>query len=404
MDSVMSHSIDVWKENMLGNYGLPPVALVRGNGSRVWDEDGKEYLDFSSGIAVLALGHSHPHWVERVCAQAKKLAHCSNLFVNENAPRVAERIVRHMGGGKVFFCNSGAEANECQLKVSRLFGRSRAGGEEGKIFKVVVCENAFHGRLFGTMAATPQEKIQNGFRPLMPGIVVAKLNDIESFRAAIDDATAAVLLEPVQGESGLTPATPEFMRELRTLCDERGVLLMCDEIQCGIGRTGKLFGFEHSGIVPDCFSMAKGLGGGFPIGAVWMRDELAELFHAGSHGTTFGGNPMACAAALAVLETLEKEKLVEHVAECAPAWRERLAELVREFPKILVEVRGIGFMSGLKFHDVPAPWIAKLRDAGLLCVGAGNNVIRLLPPLNASVAELNECVEILRRTFEKANG
>lgn len=404
MDSVMSHSIDVWKENMLGNYGLPPVALVRGNGSRVWDEDGKEYLDFSSGIAVLALGHSHPHWVERVCAQAKKLAHCSNLFVNENAPRVAERIVRHMGGGKVFFCNSGAEANECQLKVSRLFGRSRAGGEEGKIFKVVVCENAFHGRLFGTMAATPQEKIQNGFRPLMPGIVVAKLNDIESFRAAIDDATAAVLLEPVQGESGLTPATPEFMRELRALCDERGVLLMCDEIQCGIGRTGKLFGFEHSGVVPDCFSMAKGLGGGFPIGAVWMRDELAELFHAGSHGTTFGGNPMACAAALAVLETLEKEKLVEHVAECAPAWRERLAELVREFPKILVEVRGIGFMSGLKFHDVPAPWIAKLREAGLLCVGAGNNVIRLLPPLNASVAELNECVEILRRTFEKANG
>ena len=404
MDGVMSHSIDVWKENMLGNYGLPPVALVRGNGSRVWDEDGKEYLDFSSGIAVLALGHSHPHWVERVCAQAKKLAHCSNLFVNENAPRVAERIVRHMGGGKVFFCNSGAEANECQLKVSRLFGRSRAGGEEGKIFKVVVCENAFHGRLFGTMAATPQEKIQNGFRPLMPGIVVAKLNDIESFRAAIDDATAAVLLEPVQGESGLTPATPDFMRELRALCDERGVLLMCDEIQCGIGRTGKLFGFEHSGVVPDCFSMAKGLGGGFPIGAVWMRDELAELFHAGSHGTTFGGNPMACAAALAVLETLEKEKLVEHVAECAPAWRERLAELVREFPKILVEVRGIGFMSGLKFHDVPAPWIAKLRDAGLLCVGAGNNVIRLLPPLNASVAELNECVEILRRTFEKANG
>lgn len=399
MRYAMSHSIDVWKKNMLGNYGLPPVAIVRGSGSRVWDEDGREYLDFSSGIAVLALGHAHPHWVERVRAQAGKLAHCSNLFVNENAPLVAERITRHMGGGKVFFCNSGAEANECQLKTSRLFGRSRAGGEEGKIFKVVVCENAFHGRLFGTMAATPQEKIQNGFRPLMPGIVVAKLNDIESFRAAIDDATAAVLLEPVQGESGLTPATPEFMRELRALCDERGVLLMCDEIQCGIGRTGKLFGFEHSGIVPDCFSMAKGLGGGFPIGAVWMRDELADLFDPGSHGTTFGGNPMACAAALAVFETLEKEKLVEHVAECAPAWRERLAELVREFPEILVEVRGVGFMSGLKFRDVPAPQIAKLREAGLLCVGAGNNVIRLLPPLNASVAELNECVEILRRTF-----
>lgn len=402
MKRIMSHSIELWKENMLGNYGLPPVALARGQGSRVWDEDGKEYLDFSSGIAVLALGHAHPHWVKRVQEQAAKLAHCSNLFVNENAPRVAERIVRHMGGGKVFFCNSGAEANECQLKVSRLFGRSRAGGEEGKIYKVVVCENAFHGRLFGTMAATPQEKIQNGFRPLTPGVVVARLNDIESFRAAIDGETAAVLLEPVQGESGLTPATPEFMRALRELCDERGVLLMCDEIQCGVGRTGKLFGFELSGVVPDCFSMAKGLGGGFPIGAVWMRDELAALFHAGSHGTTFGGNPMACAAALAVFETLDAEKLVERVAERAPAWRERLAGLVRDFPEILVEVRGVGYMSGLKFREAPAPWIAKLRDAGLLCVGAGNNVIRLLPPLNASVAELNESVEILRRVFSAA--
>lgn len=393
------HSIELWKKNLLGNYGVPPIAFSRGRGSRVWDEDGKEYLDFSSGIAVLSLGHAHPHWVRRVQEQAAKLAHCSNLFGSENAPLVAERINRRMGGGKVFFCNSGAEANECLLKASRLHGCSRAGGEEGKIFKVVVCENAFHGRLFGTMAATPQEKIQKGFRPLMPGVVVAKLNDIESFRAAIDGETAAVLLEPVQGESGLTPATPEFLRELRALCDERSALLMCDEIQCGIGRTGKFFGFEHAGIVPDCFSMAKGLGGGFPIGAVWMRDGLAELFHAGSHGTTFGGNPMACAAALAVLETIEKEKLVEHVAECAPAWRAKLARLVADFPRILVELRGVGFMSGLKFRDAPAPWLAKLREAGLLACAAGNNVVRLLPPLNASEEELDESVELLRKTF-----
>lgn len=395
----MSQSIELWKKNLLGNYGVPPVAFSRGNGSRVWDETGKEYLDFASGIAVLSLGHAHPHWLKRICEQAATLSHCSNLFANENAPLVAEHINRHMGGGKMFFCNSGAEANECQLKISRLWGRARANGEEGKIFKVVVCENAFHGRLFGTMAATPQEKIQGGFRPLLPGIVVAKLNDIESFRAAIDGETAAVLLEPVQGESGLTPATPEFLRELRALCDERKVLLMCDEIQCGIGRTGKLFGFEHAGITPDCFSMAKGLGGGFPIGAVWMRDELAELFHPGSHGTTFGGNPMACAAALAVLETIDKEKLIEHVEAAAPAWREQLSQLVKDFPELLAEVRGIGFMSGLRFHELPAAWIAKLREAGLLVVGAGNNVIRLLPPLNASVEELNESVAILRRVL-----
>lgn len=397
----MSHSIDLWKANLLGNYGVPPIAFSRGKGSRVWDEDGKEYLDFASGIAVLSLGHCHPHWVRRVQEQAAKLAHCSNLFASENVTLVAERINAHMGGGKVFFCNSGAEANECQLKISRLWGRSRAGGEEGKIFKVVVCENAFHGRLFGTMAATPQEKIQNGFRPLMPGITVAKFNDLESFRAAIDEKTSAVLLEPVQGESGLTVADPEFLRGLRKLCDERHVLLMCDEVQSGIGRTGKFFAFEHAGIRPDCFSMAKGLGGGFPIGAVWMRDELANLFHAGSHGTTFGGNPMACAAALAVLETIDSEKLVEHVATAAPIWREQLAKLVADFPETLVEVRGIGFMSGLKFQESPAPWIAKLREAGLLCVSAGNNVIRLLPPLTATADELAESVAILRRVFSE---
>ena len=394
--------IEDYKKYLMPTYA-PGLVISKAKGSRVYNPEGAQYYDFTSGISCHNVGHCTEGVVKAIQDQAAMLTHCSNLFVNEPQVKLAKKLVEISGlGGKVFFCNSGAEANECQLKVSRLFGRSRAGGEEGKIYKVVVCENAFHGRLFGTMAATPQEKIQNGFRPLTPGVVVARLNDIESFRAAIDGETAAVLLEPVQGESGLTPATPEFMRALRELCDERGVLLMCDEIQCGVGRTGKLFGFELSGVVPDCFSMAKGLGGGFPIGAVWMRDELAALFHAGSHGTTFGGNPMACAAALAVFETLDAEKLVERVAERAPAWRERLAGLVRDFPEILVEVRGVGYMSGLKFREAPAPWIAKLREAGLLCVGAGNNVIRLLPPLNASVAELDESVEILRRVFSAA--
>lgn len=397
----MSNTIGLWEKNLLGNYGVPPVVFTRGKGTRVWDENGREYLDFASGIAVLSLGHCHPDWVKRVCAQAGTLVHCSNLFGSVNAPAAAEKINRHMGGGKIYFCNSGAEANECQIKASRLFGRSRAGGEEGKIYKIVVCENAFHGRIFGAMSATPQAKIQNGFRPLVPGFVVAKFNDIDSFRATIDDETAAVLLEPVQGESGLAVATPEFLRELRALCDERRVLLMCDEVQCGIGRTGKLFAFEHAGIVPDCFSMAKGLGGGFPIGAVWLRDELAALFHAGSHGTTFGGSPLGCAAALAVFDTIEKEHLVERVAKLAPAWRAKLAQLVDEFPQTLAELRGIGFMSGLKFRDAPAAQLAKLREAGLLTVAAGNNVLRLLPPLTVSQDELDESVEIIRKTLGK---
>lgn len=392
---------DLWSQNMLGNYGLPPVAIVRGKGARVWDDAGREYLDFSSGIAVLNIGHAHPHWLERVQAQAAKLAHCSNLFLNENAPRVAEKINAHMGGGKVFFCNSGAEANEALLKLSRLHGMARAGGEEGKICKVVTCENAFHGRLFGTMAATPQEKIQHGFRPLLPNISVAKINDIESFRRAVDDTTAAVILECVQGESGLTPATPEFLRELRALCDEKNVLLLCDEIQCGMGRTGTLFGFEQAGVRPDAFSMAKGLGNGFPIGAMWCEDKFAEYFKPGMHGTTFGGNPLATAAALAVFEVFEKEKVLENVNALAPAWRAGLQKIVDANPELCLEVRGIGFMSGIRLAELPAPWIAKLRDAGLLCVGAGNNVVRLLPPLNATQAELDESLAVLEKVFAK---
>lgn len=384
---------------MLGNYGEPPVTIVRGCGSYAWDDAGKRYLDFSSGIAVLSVGHCHPHWVERVREQAGKLAHCSNLFMNENAPAVAERLTNHMGGGRVFFCNSGAEANEALLKLSRLHGAARSGGEEGRIFKVVCCANAFHGRLFGTMTVTPQEKIQHGFRPLMPNVVTAKLNDIESFRALVDDSTAAVILECVQGESGLTPAEPEFLRELRALCDEKNVLLLCDEVQCGIGRTGTMFGFERAGIVPDAFSMAKGLGGGFPIGAMWCKEHLAAYFHPGSHGTTFGGNPLAAAAALATLEIIEREKLIENVNKLAPVFREGLQKLVDDCPQILKEVRGVGFMSGVMLTEAPAPWIAKLREAGMLCVGAGNNVIRLLPPLTANKFEIEECLSVMRGVF-----
>ncbi len=398
----MATNLEIWKKNLLGNYGLPPITICRGNGSFAWDDAGKKYLDFASGIAVLSLGHAHPHWLRRVREQSEKLVHCSNYFGNENAPRLAEKINAHMGGGKVFFCNSGAEANEALIKLSRLHGMKKAGGNEGKIFKIVTCENAFHGRLFGTMAATPQEKIQHGFRPLIPNISVAKLNDIESFKHAIDAETSAVILEVVQGESGLTPAVPAFLKELRELCSEKNVLLFCDEVQCGIGRTGALFAFEQAGVVPDAFSMAKGLGGGFPIGAMWCKDEFAEYFHAGMHGTTFGGNPLATAAALAVFEVFEEENLLENVKNLAPEWRKNLQKIADAVPEKILEIRGIGFMSGLKLSEAPAPWISKIREAGMLCVAAGNNVIRLLPPLNATKSELELSVEILKKVFVPA--
>ena len=385
--------------NVAHNYGAPPITLVKGQGTHVWDAAGKRYLDFASGIAVNAVGHAHPHWVKRVTEQAGKLVHVSNLYRNEPQGQLAHALAQRCGLGRVIFCNSGAEANEGLLKLARLHGQ-RKSGAEGACIGVIVAEKAFHGRTFGGMSATPQEKIQKGFRPLLSGFTAVPLNDLAAWDKAINaQTTAAVLIESIQGEGGVNPATADFLRGVEQICRERNVLFMIDEIQCGIGRTGKFFAYEFAGVKPDAIAMAKGLGGGFPIGAIWIAPPHDDLFQAGSHGTTFGGGPLAATAGLAVLEILESEQLVAKVAERSVGWHAELHKLVELRPDLVKEVRGAGYMVGVILHIDPVPVVAALREAGILTAPAGGVAVRLLPPLNASPEELAEAVAILRQVL-----
>ncbi len=395
---VRTSTAELYDAHVLKNYARPALTLVRGRGAQVWDDAGRDYLDFTSGIAVSALGHCHPHWVAAMQRQAAELIHTSNLFRHPNQGELARRLVGYAGPGRVFFCNSGAEANEALIKLARLHGVKKS-GEEGKCYKIICAKNAFHGRTYGGMSATPQEKIQKGFRPLVPGFAFGELNNLESFASQIDDQTAAIFFETIQGESGINPATPGFLRGIRELCNKHNLLLMLDEVQCGIGRTGRFYAFEHAGITPDAIGMAKGLGGGMPIGAMWVHERHGELFQPGYHGTTFGGTPLACAAGLAVLDVIEREGLLEQVRNNSGPWIEALQKVAAEFPQHATGVRGVGYLVGVQLTSDPAPYLAALREAGLLAVGAGGNVVRLLPPLNVTPAELARSVEIVRGVF-----
>ena len=382
------------------NYGPPAFNAVRGEGVYLYDDSGRGYLDFSSGIAVTSVGHSHPKWVQAVQAQAATLTHCSNLFGIPGQQKLADRLVARAGAGRVLFCNSGAEANEAMIKLARLHGKNLA-GEEGKRYTVVAAKNAFHGRTFGGMGATPQEKIQGGFHPMLDGFKFGELNKIETFDQLIDDSVAAVFIESIQGEGGVFPADSGFLQELRALCSERSVLLMLDEVQCGIGRSGHFFAFEAAGIQPDAIGMAKGLGAGFPIGAIWVAEPYAELYQPGSHGTTFGGSPLASAAANAVLDIIEEEQLIEQVAAQSPAWHQSLEALAQKYPRLIAGMRGAGYMVGLvlKPEGLNLRVTTAAREHGLLVVPAGHNVVRLLPALIATEAQLNESVAILDQVF-----
>jgi acetylornithine/N-succinyldiaminopimelate aminotransferase len=395
---VRAAASDLYDAHVLKNYPRQPLTLVRGRGSKVWDDQGRAYLDFSSGIAVSSLGHCHPHWVRAVQDQAAQLNHTSNLFRHPNQGELARRLVGYAGPGRVFFCNSGGEADEVMIKLSRLHG-VRKSGVEGKCIKVICANNGFHGRMFGGMSATPKESVQKGFRPLVPGFVFGELNNLKSFEDLVDENTSAIFIETIQGDGGINPCTREFLVGLRRLCDANNLLLMMDEVQCGAGRTGRFFAFEHMGIRADAVAMAKGLAGGFPIGAMWVGEGAADLFQPGMHGSTFGGTPLACAAALAVLDVIESEGLLAHVTRESAPWIRELGRMALDFPSKVLGVRGLGFLVGVQMATDSAPFITALRELGLLVAPAGVNVIRLLPPLNASAEELARSVTLFREVL-----
>lgn len=386
----------LYRDHVMHTYA-PELVLTKGRGSKVWDDSGKVYLDFTAGIAVSNVGHSHPGVVAAVQEQAASLFHVSNLFFTENQALLAQRLSTLAGGGKVFFCNSGAEANEGQIKLARLWGH-----DQGK-YEVICMKNSFHGRTLAAAAATGQEKVKKGFEPMPEGFVHADYNDLDSVRALIHEKTVAVLVEAVQAEGGVIMGDPAFLQGLRALCDEKGLLLMCDEVQSGMGRTGKWFGFQHSGITPDIFSLAKALGNGFPIGAVVASPKVADLFQPGHHASTFGGGPLACAAALATLDAIEAEGLVARAAEQGALLKEGLEAFVERFEHV-VEARGEGLMLGLVLDQDAKPFTKALQEIGLLAIPTAGNVIRIVPPLNVKDDELEEALDMLDDCLEQMHG
>lgn len=396
----MSHTTDLYDKNVL-NTARRSQTLVRGEGRRVWDDAGKCYLDFGSGIAVNCVGHGYPPLVKALSDQAARIIHTSNLYYNEPAARLAERLVNHMGAsGKIFFTNSGAESNECILKLAR-----KAGHATGR-FEIITALNSFHGRTFGGIAASGQEKLKMGFEPMLPGFSHVPYNDLAAVEKAITPQTIAVLIEGIQGEGGICPATPEYLLGLRALTRERGIMLLVDAVQCGHFRTGRYQSYQRilegaagaESFRPDALSMAKSLGGGFPIGAAWISEEYETLLGPGTHNTTYGGSPLASAAANAVLDAIETEKLDENIRARGDEMLAGLKPLIGKSGSIAV--RGLGGLIGMAFEqEVAGDIVKKLADAGLLTIAAGTKVVRFLPALNVTQAEIEEGLGIVRRVL-----
>lgn len=403
---------ELFQKNVVPSYARYDLVFSHGSGSHLFDVTGRRYLDLGGGIAVCSLGHAHPAITEALVEQSRRLVHISNLYYHEPQGRMAQQIVRHLAPGKVFFANSGGEANEGLYKLARRFG-----DQEGR-FEILTALNSFHGRTLAGIAATGQEKVKKGFGPAVPGFKHIPFNDLAAAREAISPATSAILIEGVQGEGGITPATPEYLLGLRALCNEKKLLLLMDGVQCGHFRTGRFQSFQRilegvSGggeFLPDGISMAKSLGGGFPIGAFWVRAPYADLLGAGSHATTYGGTPMGCAVALKVLEVIEREGLADNARNLGAWLKSELEKLAAEFPQVIAGVRGLGFMLGIEFapkENIPAlasvdkpasgQIVARLHQAGLLTIPSGNQVVRLLPALNLSRGDAEEGLAIIRR-------
>ena len=382
---------------LLHTYNRTPIVFDRGEGVYLYDVDGKKYLDFAAGIAVVGLGYGNPEFGEALKNQVEKLTHTSNLYYNVPAVEAAEKLQRASGMDRVFFTNSGTEAIEGAIKTARKYAMKKDGTKDHEI---IAMDHSFHGRSMGALSVTGNPHYQEAFKPLIGGVKFARFNDIESVKALITDKTCGIILEPVQGEGGIYPAEEGFLKELRTICDERDILLIFDEVQCGMGRTGTMFACQRCGVEPDVMAVAKALGCGLPVGAFLCKEKAAALV-AGDHGSTYGGNPLACAAVSAVFDIYEQEQIIGHVRKLAPYLEEQLEALIRDYPCIKAR-RGKGFMQGLVVEDHPVSAIInRALENGLLIISAGTNVLRLVPPLIIERQHIDEMIEKLRMSLDQ---
>lgn len=391
---------DILNENkkyIMNTYASFPIALEKGEGSYVWDFDGKKYLDFVSGIAVNCLGYNDREFIENITSQLKKIQHCSNLYQNEPSVELAKKLVENSDFDKVFFCNSGAEAVEAALKLARKYGSTNKGKEA---YEIITMKNSFHGRTLGTVTATGQEKYQEGFGPLLPGVKYVPYNDFEALEKTVNENTCAIVLEAIQGEGGVNPANKEYLEAVRELCDKLDIVMIFDEVQTGIGRTGKLFGYQIHGVKPDVISLAKGLGGGIPIGAMLATDKVASAFEPGNHASTFGGNPIATTAGNTVLSRLLDGGLLENVERQGKYLKEKLEDLKKKY-SVIIDIRGTGLIQGIELSVPGIELVNKCIEKGLLLVGAGTEVVRFVPPLIITEEEIDEAIDILDSSLDK---
>ncbi len=383
---------ELGEKYVMKTYNRFPLAFERGNGMYVYDEDGKEYLDFVSGIAVNSLGHNHPKLVKAISEQAEKLIHISNLYYTKPQCTLAQKLVENGELDRVFFCNSGAEAIEAALKLARKYG-SKTGRQE-----IITMHRSFHGRTFGAVTATGQAHYHEGFGDMLPHIKYAEFNNIASLEEAVTENTIAVLMEPVQGEGGIIPADKEYIKAVRALCDEKDILLLFDEVQCGVGRLGTLFAYQSFGVVPDIVSAAKGIAGGVPCGIMLAKEEVANAFKPGDHASTFGGNPLAAAAGNVVVDELTGG-LLENVKTQGKYLREGLEAFAKKHSDVITDVRGMGLMQGIELNKPASGYISAAIENGLLLVGAGSNVIRFVPSLIVRKEDIDKALDILERVF-----
>lgn len=395
----MKKFFDESSRYIMNTYNRFPVVLRKGRGMKVWSSDGKEYLDFVGGVAVNILGHCHPRVVVAIQKQAQRLLHVSNYYYIEPQIKLAKLLVEHSFADKVFFCNSGAEANEAAIKIARKYSKEQI---SPKRFEIITAKNSFHGRTLATLTATGQEKIQKGFEPLVPGFKYVPFNDIDAIRKTITKDTCAVMLEPIQGEGGVRLPDQNYLKNVRDLCNEHDILLILDEVQTGMGRTGKLFAYEHFGISPDIMTIAKGLGGGVPIGAMLATDKVASAFQPGNHASTFGGNPLVCAAAVATIETLlEDGFILDQCNRMGKYFREKLEQLMEEFPSLVMEIRGKGLLLGMEMTRDGDPIVRACLEKGVLINCAAGNVLRFIPSLIVQQKDIDRLIDVLEEVLRK---